>query len=77
MLLGGGRAKKTDSIDYGVGIILNKKVADFVNVGDKIADLYVNDRTKLADAMNLIDEAFSYQEERLEQEVLIADIIKG
>jgi len=77
MLLGGGRAKKTDSIDYGVGIILNKKVADFVNVGDKIADLYVNDKTKLADAMNLIEEAFSYQEDAFEQEALIAEIIKG
>ncbi|MBP3284054.1 MAG: pyrimidine-nucleoside phosphorylase [Clostridia bacterium] len=77
MLLGGGRAKKTDLIDYGVGIILNKKVADFVNVGDKIADLYVNDRSKLADAVSLIDEAFSYQEERLEEETLIAGIIRG
>jgi len=77
MLLGGGRAKKTDSIDYGVGIILNKKVGDFVNVGDKIADLYVNDKTKLADAMNLIEEAFSYQEDAFEQEALIAEIIKG
>jgi len=77
MLLGGGRAKKTDTIDYGVGIILNKKVADFVNVGDKIADLYVNDKTKLADAMKLIDEAFSYQEDSLEKDALIADIIRA
>lgn len=77
MLLGGGRAKKTDSIDYGVGIILNKKVGDFVNVGDKIADLYVNDDTKLKDAINLIDEAFSYQDESFVQTALIAEIIKG
>lgn len=77
MLLGGGRAKKTDSIDYGVGIILNKKVGDFVNVGDKIADLYVNDDTKLKDAISLIDEAFSYQDESFVQTALIAEIIKG
>ena len=77
MLLGGGRAKKTDSIDYGVGIILNKKVGDFVNVGDKIADLYMNDKSKLADAMKLMDEAFSYQADSFEQEALIAEIIKG
>ena len=42
MVLGAGRAKKTDTIDHGVGILLHKKVGDYVNTGDTLATLYVN-----------------------------------
>ncbi len=38
--LGAGRNKKEDQIDYSAGIILNKKVGDFINEGDKLATLY-------------------------------------
>ena len=34
MKLGAGRATKEDTIDMGVGIVLNKKVGEFVNMGD-------------------------------------------
>ncbi|SES62434.1 pyrimidine-nucleoside phosphorylase [Anaerobranca gottschalkii] len=46
MILGAGRAKKEDKIDYGVGLIINKKVGDFVEQGEVIATMYVNDRVK-------------------------------
>ena len=42
MHLGAGRAKLTDLIDHSVGIVLNKKVADYVNIGDVIATIYSN-----------------------------------
>jgi pyrimidine-nucleoside phosphorylase len=40
MLLGAGRATKDAAIDYGVGIVLRKKVGDPIAEGDTIADLY-------------------------------------
>jgi len=42
MHLGAGRATKEDSIDMTAGIILNKKVGDYVNVGEKLCDIYTN-----------------------------------
>ncbi len=42
MHLGAGRATKEDSIDMTAGIILNKKVGDYVSVGEKLCDVYTN-----------------------------------
>lgn len=40
LLLGAGRNKKEDSIDYSAGIILNKKTGDRVEKGEVLATLY-------------------------------------
>lgn len=41
-LLGAGRDKKTDSIDFGAGIKLMKKIGDVVSKNDTIMELYYN-----------------------------------
>ena len=41
--LGAGRITKDSIIDYSVGIKLLKNTGDYVNKGDIIAKLYVND----------------------------------
>ena len=40
--LGAGKVKKSDKIDYTVGIKLNKLVGDEVKKGDILATIYVN-----------------------------------
>ena len=50
--LGAGRLKKEDNIEYEVGIVLNKKVGDFVNENDTIAYIHSNDIQKLEYAKN-------------------------
>ena len=45
LLLGAGRNKLGDKIDYTAGIILNKKTGDRVEKGEVIATLYANDPT--------------------------------
>ena len=47
--LGGGRIKKEDEIDYDVGIILNKKVGDYVKKGDLLYTIFANSKEKLAE----------------------------
>ena len=42
MHLGAGRLSLNDKLDYGAGIILNKKVGDKVNVGDVLMTLYTS-----------------------------------
>lgn len=44
LLLGAGRNKKEDAIDYSAGIVLTKKTGDYVNAGDEIAVMYCNDQ---------------------------------
>ena len=42
--LGAGRINKEDSIDYDVGIILDKKVGDYVSTGDILGRIYYNEK---------------------------------
>ncbi|MBA2942209.1 pyrimidine-nucleoside phosphorylase [Paenibacillus sp. CGMCC 1.16610] len=42
MLLGAGRAKKEDQIDYAVGLTLNKKIGDAVQTGESICTIHAN-----------------------------------
>ncbi|MDD5491444.1 MAG: thymidine phosphorylase [bacterium] len=41
-MLGAGRQKKEDAIDYSAGIILHKKIGDMLRPGDSLASIYYN-----------------------------------
>ena len=43
MKLGGGRKKKEDKINYAVGIIMDKKVGDYVKIGDSLGQIHYDD----------------------------------
>ena len=45
MKLGAGRTKKEDDIDFSVGVVLEKKVGDYVQKGDVLAYIYANEET--------------------------------
>lgn len=42
MQLGAGRETKDDLINFAVGIVLHKKVGDFVNIGDSLATIHTD-----------------------------------
>ncbi len=50
VLLGAGRNKKGDLIDYAVGIDVHHKVGDYVNEGEPLFTIHANDELKLRDA---------------------------
>jgi pyrimidine-nucleoside phosphorylase len=58
-MLGGGREKKEDKIDPGVGLEFHKRVGDRVEKGERLATIHYNSVAKLAEAKSLI--AGSYQ----------------
>ncbi len=62
MSLGGGRETKTSDIDLSVGIYLNKKKSEVVEVGDAIATIYGTDEHKLDIACNLMEMAYSIED---------------
>jgi pyrimidine-nucleoside phosphorylase len=61
--LGAGRAKKSDSIDYGVGIIVYPKVGDYVQSGDTLFAIHANDEALLAKAAEQLDGAVKWSDE--------------
>jgi len=50
VLLGGGREKKGDPIDYAVGIVHQRKVGDRVERGEPLLTIHASDEGKLAQA---------------------------
>ena len=50
VLLGAGRIKKEDSIDFAAGIIMHKKLGDAIKAGEPICTLYADDDTLFAAA---------------------------
>ena len=76
VLLGAGREKKTDSIDYGAGIVLYKKTCDKVLIGDTIAILYAESNERLKNAEKLFNTSFKIGIEKPEIEQLIYKTIK-
>ncbi len=73
--LGAGRAEKTQKIDHGVGLVLQKKVGDRVKVGDVLAKVYARtaaDYEKILPGLNL---AFAYCRPKPEAPTLIHDKI--
>jgi len=66
VLLGGGREKKDDKIDYGVGILVHKKVGDKVEAGDVLFTIYANDEDKSAFAYSRLLEAVHWSDEAVD-----------
>lgn len=64
VLLGAGREKKDDIIDFGAGIYLCKKTGDEVREGDTVARLYTNKNEYADSALAVIKEAFDYSQKK-------------
>lgn len=73
--LGAGRQKKEDPIDETVGIILNKKVSEFVKKGDVLAYIHANNEEQSILAVKELQKIYKIQEEKVEKTKVILDII--
>lgn len=76
MLLGGGRETKEDIIDLSVGIVIHKKVGDFVRKGESLATLYANDEKKAEIAKQRVAAAYRYAKEPAADKKLIRCIVR-
>lgn len=73
--LGAGRKTKNDKIDLQVGIVLNKKIGDFVSKGDTLATIYANDLEKAKYTANELLKIYKIGQEKIEENTII-DIIE-
>ena len=76
VILGAGRSKKEDAVDYGAGIIVGKKTGDAVEKGQVIATLYTNNESAIEPATRRYLDALTIGPEPPEKIGLIFDIIR-
>ncbi len=77
MLLGAGRTKKEDTIDYDAGILLLKKTGDYVQKGEPIAELFTATVEGFGAAEQCFLNALTIGEESPHMLPLILDRIGG
>ena len=74
MKLGAGREKIEDKIDYSAGIILSKKIGDFVNSGDELCKIYTN-KENYEEIIKEIKNSFIISENKPENRKIIYKVI--
>ena len=56
-VLGGGRETKDSIIDYSVGIIVNKKIGEYVSADDEVFTIFANCENKLEKAIGMLEKS--------------------
>ena len=75
LVLGGGRETKESVIDLSVGLVLHKKVGDYVKQGDSLATIHANDREKLNAAKERFLNAYTINDTPVTKKLLIRGIV--
>ncbi len=75
MALGGGRETKESEIDLSVGIYLDRKTGETVKKGEVLATIYATDEHKAKQALRLLKNAYTIEDEAInESEEMIIKI---
>jgi len=74
-MLGGGREKKEDQIDPGVGLEFHKRIGDRVAAGQTLVTIYYNSDAKLAEAKQRISESFQISDQQPPAKKLIRRLV--
>ncbi len=71
VILGAGRETKESPIDFSAGIILKKKIGDFVNVGDVLAEFHTNKPDAIESATKMFLDAITFNDKAAKSVPLI------
>lgn len=75
MILGAGRETKEDILDMSAGIVLEKKVGDYVNKGDVLAYIHYNKEDKFESAKERFIKSYLIVEEKIKPKKLIYGVV--
>ena len=75
LLLGGGRETKESTIDLSVGLVLYKKVGDYVKKGEALAQIHGNNKEKMQAAAKRFLESYRFSSEPVEKQPFIKAVI--
>lgn len=76
IVLGAGRTKAEDAVDFGAGIILEKKIGDKVKRGGIIASLYAASPLKINEGRKMFMKALEISGSKVKKPIIIKEIIK-
>ena len=76
VMLGAGRAKLGDKIDYSAGIVLYKKTGDKVKTGDILCSFYTNNDEMLEPASDKYMTSLKFSNTKPKKEKLIQSIVR-
>lgn len=76
MQLGGGRATKESEIDLAVGVVLHKKVGDYVNLGESLATVHASSMEKAKQAVKYLAGCYTISADKPLQKPFIRAIIR-
>ena len=71
-IIGAGRLSKEENIDFEVGIVLNKKVGDYIKEGEELLKVFINNKTLPEEEFI---KCFEITKEKVEENKLIKEII--
>ena len=74
-MIGAGRNTKDDSIDPAVGVILEVKVGQKIEAGSILCRIYYTDEEHLAEAAELVEDAFKISQHPVEERELILEVV--
>ena len=74
MRLGAGRAVLTDVIDYTAGIVLNKKIGDYVTEGEILCYIHTN-KDNYSEIIEGLEDLFTILPTKAENHKIIYEII--
>ena len=77
LLLGGGRETKESAVDLSVGLVLHRKVGDYVTAGESLATIHANDRKRLGEARERFQKAYHFSDAAPVLQPLIRGVVRG
>jgi pyrimidine-nucleoside phosphorylase len=75
-LLGGARETRDSRIDAAVGIVLEHKVGDRIQAGDRLCTMYYNSEKHLEEAAEMVEDAFHIAAAAPETHPLVYEVIQ-
>ena len=75
MVLGAGRETKDDVLDLSAGLLIKKKVGDYVKEGDTLAIMHFNKEDKFEDSKRRFINAYKISENKTEPKKLIYGVV--
>ena len=75
MKLGGGRMTKDEDVDHAVGLVLNKKIGDHVEIGETLLTVYARNKVS-QEIIEEIYQSYTIVDEFVEKPILIEEIMK-
>ncbi len=76
-ILGAGRATKEESIDPAVGLVMKKRLGDFIRADEPLCVMYVNDESKVNSALEMFHSAFEYSDAKPEYRPMVYDVVRA